>query len=301
MAEGFVPQYRECMDSKVSDYQRIASAIRYIGQHAQKQPSLDEVAAHIGLSSWHFQRLFSRWAGVSPKRFLQYVTVESAKRCLEESAPILETAFAVGLSGPSRLHDLFVHAEAVTPGDWKSSGRGVELRWGIHESPFGYCLLAQSPLGICSLQFLDEDSSCPDPESAAAGALSRLERKWSNASFNRDEKAGAPIIAEIFGTRSPGCAFSLHLRGTNFQLKVWQALLAIPEGRITSYGRLAEAVERPGAARAIGTAVGDNPIAWLIPCHRVLRETGDFGGYRWGLERKRAMLGRELLAREREE
>ena len=301
MAEGCFAQYRKFMDFKVPDYQRIASAIRYIGQRAQKQPSLDEVAANIGLSPWHFQRLFTRWAGVSPKRFLQYVTVEAAKRCLEESVPILETAFAVGLSGPSRLHDLFLHAEAVTPGDWKSSGKGIELRWGIHESPFGYCLLALSQKGICSLQFLDADSSCPDPESASAAALARLEKKWANATLIRDETAGAPIIEDIFGIQNPGSAFSLHLRGTNFQLKVWQALLAIPEGHLTSYGRLAEAVERPGAARAIGTAVGENPIAFLIPCHRVLRETGEFGGYRWGLDRKRAMLGRELLAREREE
>lgn len=288
------------MDQDVSDYERIAAAIRFIGKSAKEQPSLDEIAADIGLSPWHFQRLFTRWAGVSPKRFLQHVTVEAAKRCLDESAPILETAFAVGLSGPSRLHDLFIHAEAVTPGGYKSSGRGIELRWGLHASPFGFFLLALSPLGICALQFLDTEPSGRDLESAAASALSRLEKKWSNAAFVRDDAAGAPVAGEIFGTRKHGSAFSLHLRGTNFQLKVWQALLAIPEGSLASYGRLAEAVECPGAARAIGSAAGENPIAFLIPCHRVLRETGDFGGYRWGLERKRAILGRELLARGRE-
>jgi AraC family transcriptional regulator of adaptative response/methylated-DNA-[protein]-cysteine methyltransferase len=300
VAESRLAQYREDMDWNVSDYDRIAAAIRFIGKSAKEQPSLEGIAAHIGLSPWHFQRLFTRWAGVSPKRFLQHVTVEAAKRCLEESAPILETAFAVGLSGPSRLHDLFIHAEAVTPGGWKSSGRGMELRWGLHASPFGICLLALSPLGICSLQFLDADASGSSPEDAAAAALSLLQRKWKNADLVRDDAAGAPVIAGIFGARKPGSAFSLHLRGTNFQLKVWKALLEIPEGSLASYGRVAEAVECPGAARAIGSAAGENPIAFLIPCHRVLRENGDFGGYRWGLERKRAMLGRELLARGQE-
>lgn len=280
------------MIEESSDYKRVEAAIAYIEGRAAEQPSLDEIADHIGLSPYHFQRLFSRWAGVSPKRFLEYITVEAAKMLLEESASVLDAALEVGLSSPSRLHDLFVNAEAVTPGEFKTSGEGLEIRFGIHSTPFGDCLLATSPRGICALEFIDTADN-----RAAPAALAMLKLRWENADFVADPSPGDRALNRAFSgaARRGEEPLQLHLKGTNFQLKVWQALLAIPEGRIVSYGKLAEMIGSPGSARAVGTALGQNPIGLLIPCHRVLRASGEIGGYKWGIERKKAIIAYEAI------
>ncbi len=270
-----------------SDYKRIEQAIAYLEEHALEQPSLDEVAEHIGLSSYHFQRLFKTWAGVSPKRFLQYLTIENAKKLLRDSVSVLDTALDVGLSGPSRLHDLFVSVEAMTPGEFKAQGKDLLISYGFHATPFGECLLAVTPRGICSLAFVE-----PETRSIALG---ELRATWQESTLVEDQSAGREIIKQIFGqTRSKAQApLKVLLKGTNFQVKVWEALLSIPEGTAVSYGSLAKAVGSPKAHRAVGTAAGHNPVGYLIPCHRVLRANGDIGGYHWGTARKRAILARE--------
>lgn len=262
----------------MNDYEKISEAINYIRANKKGQPSLDEISEHIGLSPHHFQKLFKRWAGVSPKRFLQYLTVNSAKEILRTSASVLDTAFEVGLSGPSRLHDLFIHTEAVTPGQYKTQGEGITIRYGFHSTPFGTCLLAQTDKGICHLSF-DED-------------LSSLKENWQSAELIEDSASGADSVQNIFYNRNS--PLHLHLKGTNFQIKVWRALLEIPEGCLTTYSRIADHVCSSKATRAVGTAIGRNPIGYLIPCHRVLRITGEPGGYRWGLDRKNAMIAREV-------
>jgi AraC family transcriptional regulator of adaptative response/methylated-DNA-[protein]-cysteine methyltransferase len=269
------------------DYRRIEQAIAYLEEHALEQPSLDDVAEHIGLSSYHFQRLFKSWAGVSPKRFLQYLTIENAKKLLRESVSVLDTALDVGLSGPSRLHDLFVSVEAMTPGEFKDQGKELLISYGFHATPFGECLLAVTPRGICSLAFVEPK--------ARSVALNELQETWQEATLVENQSAGKDAIKTIFGqTRNKTQApLKVLLRGTNFQVKVWQALLRIPEGTVVSYGSLADAVGHPGAHRAVGTAAGHNPVAYLIPCHRVLRANGEIGGYHWGTTRKRAILARE--------
>ncbi|HEY9054397.1 MAG TPA: methylated-DNA--[protein]-cysteine S-methyltransferase [Rectinemataceae bacterium] len=274
---------------KTKDYARIEKAIGFLIANARSHPSLDQVASHIGLSPFHFQRLFQKWAGISPKKFLEYLTVESAKLLLDESLPVLDAALELGLSGPSRLHDLFVNAEALTPGEYKSRARGLVLRYGFHKSPFGPCILASSPRGICSLEFIGTTKR------EAATSLEKLKGTWSEAEFIEDKEPGELVLSRIFGATPAADTppLSIHLRGTNFQLKVWQALLSIPEGRLVSYGRLAQMIGCPNAARAVGSALGDNPIAILIPCHRVLRSCGGIGGYRWGTDRKRALIAWE--------
>ena len=269
------------------DYRRIEQAIAYLEEHALEQPSLDDVAEQIGLSSYHFQRLFKSWAGVSPKRFLQYLTIENAKKLLRESVSVLDTALDVGLSGPSRLHDLFVSVEAMTPGEFKSQGKDLRIGYGFHATPFGECLLAVTPRGICSLAFVE-------PETRSV-ALNELQDTWRESALVEDQNAGKEAIETIFSqtrgqTQEP---LKVLLRGTNFQVKVWEALLRIPEGSVVSYSSLADAIGRPKAHRAVGTAVGHNPIGYLIPCHRVLRANGEIGGYHWGTTRKRAILARE--------
>ncbi|HEY5672389.1 MAG TPA: methylated-DNA--[protein]-cysteine S-methyltransferase [Malonomonas sp.] len=270
-----------------SDYRRIEKAIHYLEEHVAEQPSLDEVAEQIGLSASHFQRLFKSWAGVSPKRFLQYLTVENAKRLLRDSASVLDASLDVGLSGPGRLHDLFVSAEAMTPGEFKQHGRDLQISYGFHATPFGECLLAVTARGICSLGFVE-----PEHRSAA---LNELLNTWQAATIIENPAAGEEAIRQIFGSDPPQAQTPIKvlLRGTNFQIKVWQALLRIPEGSAVSYGTLAAAIGHPAAHRAVGTAAGHNPIAYLIPCHRVLRSNGEIGGYRWGIDRKRAILARE--------
>jgi AraC family transcriptional regulator of adaptative response/methylated-DNA-[protein]-cysteine methyltransferase len=270
----------------LKDYRRVEAVIRFLEAHAGEQPTLQAAAAAVGLSEFHMQRLFRRWAGVSPKRFLQYLTVEHAKHALRDGLSVLAAAYETGLSGPGRLHDLFVGVEAVTPGEYKALGRALEIRWGFAPSLFGECFLAVTDRGVCALEFVDDgDRDTP---------FERLRQSWPGARLVRDQKLVAEFALRIFdpvtARREP---VTLFIKGTNFQIKVWQALLRIPAGAATSYGALAEAIDLPGAARAVGGAVGKNPIAYLIPCHRVLRESGRFGGYRWGEERKQAMLGWE--------
>lgn len=273
------------------DYTKIAAAIRFIREEALNQPELSEIAHHIGLSPYHFQRLFQRWAGISPKRFLQYLTSQHAKRLLKQSQPLLETSYDIGLSSGGRLHDLFVAVDAVTPGEFKSGGAGLVIEWGVHPGPFGDCLIGLTTRGICSLQFIDDN-----PQQAER----RLQNDWPNAELRNNEQLTSATLAEIFAllNNQPQKPLPLLLQGTNFQLRVWQALLQIPAGQITSYGQIAREIGCSGSARAVGTAIGQNPIAWLIPCHRVLRADGELGGYRWGEERKLAILGQEFAQTE---
>lgn len=268
-----------------SDYDRIETAIRFIEDNAAEQPSLEEVAAAVDLSPFHFQRLFRRWAGISPKRFLQFVTVEHAKELLSSSTSVMETAFEVGLSGPARLHDHFVALEAVTPGEYKSGGAGVEIRYGLHDSPFGTAFLAATERGICGLRFVDGDS---------AESIDWLGRLWPGARLVEDGKGTREIARHVFD-RDPARHGPVRLlvKGTNFQVSVWKALLRIPPGRLVAYEQIAQAIGRPSASRAVGSAVGANRISYLIPCHRVIRNSGALGGYAWGLPRKRAMIGWE--------
>lgn len=272
----------------VDDYQRIATAIQFLKNSSLSQPSLDDAAQHVGLSPYHFQRLFYRFAGVSPKRFLQHLTAEHAKQRLKQSVPMLETSFSLGLSSSSRLHDLLIAVETVTPGENKSGGKGLEIHYATHPTPFGYSLIAITQRGICRLEFIDNTEE--------KDTVLQLQKHWPNAQLIEDKISTATIIRKIFHplkeqSKKP---LTLLLQGTTFQLKVWQALLQIPEGCLISYGHLAQTIGNPNASRAIGTAIGNNPISYLIPCHRVLRVSGEIGGYRWGVERKMAILGREF-------
>ena len=267
------------------DYLRIEQAILYLENHYQDQPSLEQVASNIGLSEFHFQRLFTRWAGVSPKRFLQFLTKEGAKELLSRSENLLETTHQVGLSSLGRLHDLFVTTEAVTPGEFKTGGEGVTIRYGLHASPFGKCLVAVTERGICHLGFV---------QSSEGAAIDNLVADWRNARMVEDSRSTAPLVSAIFDA-APGTPLHVHLRGTNFQLKVWEALLQVPTGSVTTYEGLAQRIGQPSASRAVGSAVGHNPIAVLIPCHRVIRKVGDFGNYRYGALRKKALLEREFM------
>jgi AraC family transcriptional regulator of adaptative response/methylated-DNA-[protein]-cysteine methyltransferase len=277
---------RDMLDrGDVRDYERIARAIEYLRHHAEDQPDLAAAARHVHLSEHHFQRLFTRWAGVSPKRFVQYLTVEHAKSRLASARGVLEVAGAVGLSGPGRLHDLFVTLEAMTPGEYKAGGAGLAIRYGVHESPFGPALVAVTARGVCGLHFVDGSSD----------GIGRLRRDWPDAELRRDLAATTPVSERLFRPLSPPAvgALALLVKGSNFQVKVWRALLELPFGSLATYGDIAARIGTPGSARAVGTAIGANPIAWLIPCHRVIRESGALGGYRWGAERKAAMLGWE--------
>ncbi len=267
------------------DYLRIEQAILYLEKNYKKQPGLAEIAGSIGLSEFHFQRLFSRWAGVSPKRFLQYLTREGAKELLNRSENLLDTTLGVGLSSLGRLHDLFVTTEAVTPGEYKSRGAGLTIRYGLHPTPFGRCLIGITDRGICHLSFV---------ESSEGQAIDALVADWREAGMVEDYRATAPLIAPIFTLgRQEEAPLHLHLRGTNFQLKVWEALLSIPAGNVTTYERIAEQIGNRRAMRAVGSAVGHNPVAVLIPCHRVIQKAGRFGNYRYGATRKMALLGWE--------
>jgi AraC family transcriptional regulator of adaptative response/methylated-DNA-[protein]-cysteine methyltransferase len=273
-----------------ADYPRIAQAIEYLEKNADTQPELSEVANAVGLSEYHFQRMFSRWAGISPKRFLQFLTKESAKDLLAQSENLLDTTYGVGLSSLGRLHDLFVTTEAVTPGQYKSGGMGLTIRYGLHETPFGEALIGLTERGICHLGFV---------EGSEGDAIDALVSSWPQARMIEDYNATASLVAPIFDlSQRSKKPLHLHLRGTNFQLKVWEALLRIPPGAVISYQGLAEQAGHPGASRAVGTALGRNPIAVLIPCHRVIRKLGEFGNYRYGLARKKALLGWEVANRQ---
>lgn len=267
------------------DYQRIANAIDWLRSHATRQPTLAEIAGAMGLAPHHCQRLFRRWAGVSPQRFLALLTVEHAHRLLVQSASVLEAALATGLSGPGRLHDRFVAVSAMTPGQARR-GEGLSIHYGLHDSPAGRLFLAATPRGLCRLSFLDLEQ--PDDPVAA------LRARWPAASAVRDDAATAALAQRVWVRAAEGRApLTLCVDGTNFQLQVWQALLRIPPGAVTSYAGLAAAIGRPRATRAVANAVAANPVAWIIPCHRVLRTGGGIGGYRWGTTRKQLLLAQE--------
>ncbi|MBT9313517.1 bifunctional helix-turn-helix domain-containing protein/methylated-DNA--[protein]-cysteine S-methyltransferase [Leptothoe kymatousa] len=265
-------------------YERMANAIAFIRQHHLEQPNLATIAQHVGLSDYHFQRLFTQWAGISPKRFSQYLTLNYAKSKIAETNSLLDLTMDSGLSSPGRLHDLFVTLEAMSPGEYKSAGAGLQIRYGIHNSPFGDCLIAMTDRGICNLHFLDNPNQ--------AVAEQQLKTEWPNATIRYEQKATEHICDQIFhrANRSP---LTLHVKGTNFQIQVWQALLKIPLGGLATYQGLAKSMGKPTAARAIGNAVGRNPVGYLIPCHRVIRGSGELGGYRWGLDRKTVLVGWE--------
>lgn len=263
----------------------VARAIEFIRRHARRQPSLDEIADCLGLSKFHLQRIFSAWAGVSPKRFLQYVTKEYAKEALRSTEDLLAVTSDMGLSSPGRLHDLMVTCEAMSPGEIKSMGAGLEIGFGEAPTPFGNCLIAWTPRGICHLGFLEGDG--------LADAVAGLRQEWPNATLVHDRRRALQLATAIFDVSQPGRPLHLMLRGTNFQIKVWEALISVPPGEIVTYSQLAKMAGVPKACRAVGTAVGKNNIAVLIPCHRVIRETGEIGSYRWGTERKAALLARE--------
>lgn len=268
----------------MSDYQRIEKAINYILEQSNSQPSLEDIAAAVHLSPFHFQRLFSQWAGVTPKRFLQTLTVERAKELLAQSKPLLEVSDLVGLSSASRLHDHFVKLEAVTPGEYKTGGRGMTINYGVHETPFGKAFIALTDRGICKIAFLDKAGSAPH--------LTNLKAEWKHALIEEDTGATGSAIASLFDqppleqAKQP---ISLFVRGTNFQVQVWQALLQIPQGSLSTYSDVAAAVGKPKAARAAGSAIGANPVAFAIPCHRVIQQSGGIGGYHWGTTRKHAI------------
>lgn len=273
-----------------SDYDRIEQAIRFVEANYREHPSLDEIAASVHLSKYHFQRLFKRWAGISPTQFLQFLTLEYAKERLQESQSVLDAALESGLSGPGRLHDLFVTFEAITPGDYKKQGAGLQISFGFHDTPFGKCLLATTARGICGLQFVQEDLS---------SALETLAEQWPQASLVENPRETQPLADQIFAPVSETQArpFHLLLRGTNFQVKVWQALLSIPPGAMVSYQDVAAYLGQPNGARAVGRALARNPVAYLIPCHRVISKAGQAHRYRWGTTRKQAMLGWEASHR----
>ena len=270
-------------------YGLVAAAIRYLEAHQDEQPSLDAVAAHVGFSPAHFQRLFTRLVGVSPKRYLQHLTLLRAKAHLARRASVLDATYAAGLSAPSRLHDLFLRWEAMTPGEFSRRGAGLEIAWGWFASPFGEVLAMGTGRGLAGLAFA--------AELGREATFADMHARWPEAALREDPAAVAPWVEAAFappeGARHGSATVPLAPLGAPFQLKVWQALLAVPPGATTTYSALARRIGHPGAARAVGRAVGENPIAWLIPCHRVLRRDGGLGGYHWGLGLKRAMLACE--------
>ena len=272
----------------MNDYERIAEIIRFLDERHNEQPDLTMLARRAGLSQFHFHRLFSAWAGVTPKDFLQCLTLAHAKELLRDGGSILDAALDSGLSGPGRLHDLCVNLEAASPGELKSGGAGWTIAFGFAESPFGTCLIAESPRGICHLSFVENENQ--------KAALAALQEDWPQAKSKRDDSATARLATKIFARRSgPGSQPALRavVCGTSFQVRVWRALLRVQPGTLTSYGRLAHAIDKPAGARAVGAAVGRNPLAYLIPCHRVIHETGVIGNYHWGPIRKQAMIAWE--------
>ncbi|OGO26955.1 MAG: hypothetical protein A2136_06830 [Chloroflexi bacterium RBG_16_54_11] len=270
------------------DYARIEQVIYYLEKNASRQPTLGEIADSIHLSEYHFQRLFTRWVGISPKRFLQFITKENAKQLLAKSASILDAAYQVGLSSPGRLHDLFVTWEAVTPGEYKLRGEGLTIYFGYHPTPFGEVLLGSTERGICHLSF-----AMPG---GRVKALNSLQHDWPRAKLVEKPELTRPLVAQVFHRLShpDGQPLHLYMSGSTFQLKVWEALLRIPTGSVVSYRDIASYLGEPGAARAVGNALAHNPVAVLIPCHRVIHSLGQFGNYHYGEQRKIALLGWEM-------
>ncbi len=274
-----------------NDYVRVERAIHFIRSNVGTQPNLKEIASYVGLSPFHFQRLFCRWAGVSPKRFLEYLTVNYAKDLLSNSNNILDVSYDLGLTSAGRLHDHFVSIEAITPGEYKKQGLGLQIYYGIHDSPFGSMLLAQTGRGICAISFVSDG--------AIEGEVNALHEHWPNAEIIKDSTHTADLASKIF-SRSTDENERIHLtvRGTNFQINVWKALLTIPSGQIKSYQQVATQLGKPNAYRAVASAIASNSIGFLIPCHRVLRSSGDVGEYHWGANRKHAMVAWEAAKSE---
>ncbi len=274
----------------ISDYDRIAAAIEFIADRARRQPSLEEIAQHVHLSPYHFHRLFSRWAGITPKRFLQVLTLEHAKGLLSQSRPLLEVSDAVGLSGSSRLHDHFVQLEAVTPGEYKRRGEGLMIEYAIHPTPFGEAFVAVTQRGVCNLAFLGVEGRNEH--------IDGLRQHWPQAELHENPSSTFAIVEAMLGRSQPDTPLSLYVCGTNFQTHVWRALLNIPMGSVMSYSQLAATLGRPRAARSVASAIAANPVAFLIPCHRVIRESGKLADYHWGGKtRKHAILAWEAAMR----
>lgn len=272
-----------------ANYVRIERAIDFLRQHQAEQPELRDLAAHIDLSESHTQRLFSRWAGISPKRFVQFLTIEYAKRQMGQTGDLLGLALDAGLSGPGRLHDLFVNMEAMSPGEFRQAAAGLEIRYGSGATPFGFALIASTARGICHLSFVEPGQLQLATEVLLNG--------WPEAHWELDPHGSADLLARAFSPRrGPDAGLSLWVSGSNFQIQVWRALLQVPFAGLLSYAQLAELAGRPRAARTVGSAVANNPVAFLIPCHRVLRASGEFGEYHWGTMRKTAICGWEAAA-----
>jgi len=275
----------------MSDYDRIARAIAFITGQVNRQPTLNEIAAHVHLSPYHFQRLFCRWAGVTPKKFLQALTVERAKQLLSESKSLLDVSESLGLSSGSRLYDHFVQLEAVTPGEFKLGGVGMTIEHGVHDTPFGKAFIAVTTRGVCKFAFLDSAD--------LQQYLIELTRSWPHAELRENRLRTGPVVNTMFDSNAnPDRPLSLYVRGTNFQISVWKALLRIPPATVTSYTQVARAIGRSRSARAVGLAVGKNPVAFLIPCHRVIQRSGGIGGYHWGEIRKHAIHAWESARQE---
>ena len=274
-------------DGPAADYERVRRIIAFISRRWRDQPSLEAMAAHVGLSTTHVHHLFRRWCGLSPKAFLQAITLDNAKLLLADSASVLDAAYEVGLSGPGRLHDLFVTHEAMTPGDYKGGGAGLTLRFGFHPSPFGEAIVVATERGLAGLGFVDNGER--------PAALADMKRRWPKAAYVEDGDATAPLARRIFDPLrwSGDQPLRVVLIGTDFEVRVWQTLLRIPLGRATTYSDVACSLGKPSASRAVGAAVGKNPISFVVPCHRVLGRSGALTGYHWGLTRKQAILGWE--------
>lgn len=268
----------------MTDYERIEKAIVYLKQNFREQPHLDKVASQVFLSPFHFQRLFKEWAGVSPKKFVQFISVEYAKGLLKQKASLLDASFETGLSGTSRLHDLFVNVEGMTPGEFKNGGRDLRIQYSFAETVFGDVIIAATPKGICHLAFVDDRQK----------GMEQLFKLFPNAGFvQRTDLIQQEALKFFSGDWSDLQKIKLHLKGTPFQLKVWQSLLKIPFGNVSSYAAIADSIQSPKATRAVGSAIGANPVAFLIPCHRVIQSSGIVGEYHWGSDRKTVMLGWE--------
>lgn len=271
----------------MTDYQRIEKAIRYLHEHAHEQPSLDELAKQVHLSPFHFQRMFTAWAGVSPKKFLQYISVEYAKTLLQQNHSLLHTSLETGLSGSGRLHDLFIQLEGMTPGEYKQGGAGLTIRYNDMETLFGHAMIASTGRGICHLSFIHNRDE----------GLAELRSKFPNATLLEGQDKHMEDVKRYMQGDSGPLSCTLHVKGTPFQLKVWECLLKIPSGDCNTYAGIATGIGHMKAARAVGSAVGSNPVAYLVPCHRVIRATGIIGEYHWGTARKQAMLGWEAAHR----